>query len=800
MATTRTGDPASEAVKGPIRIMLVDDDPIQLKLHRLRLTDEGFIVTTARSAQEALVGMRSNVPHAIVSDVVMGDLDGFTFCRRVREDERLARVPLILLSAHHTDESDQELALRLGASALILRTPDFQVEIDAIYKTLLLGAPDRPAAADTAVYEKQLRSTNSRLTAAVGQAKRAERRYRALFDRASDVIAILSPDGLILESNDRAEDVFGLSKAEIVGRTINDFAAAGAEAEQLAQFRESVHRGEDRRLVAIRRPDGGIRQVEFATVKIELDGQPLVLSIGRDLTEGLNASRALAAAEQKFRSLVERIPEIIWSASADGDITFITPNVEKIMGVTREDLYVRGRAAWMSRVHPEDVGRVRQSFRDLLSGAARAEVEFRWRLDDATWIWIRSHAVASPEATGGRGFDGLFADVTERRRLEDGLRQAQKMEAIGQLTGGIAHDFNNILAVITANSHFLLMDLAESDQNRPAAEEIRQASDRAAALTRQLLAFSRRQVLEPTVLDLKEVLAGIEKMLRRVIGEDIDFAIEGGDELGAVRADACQVEQVIMNLVVNARDAMPSGGRLRVSTENVSVAADLHTPQADVPAGRYVVLRVVDSGSGMTAEVKRHVFEPFFTTKERGRGTGLGLSTCYGIVKQSGGHITIDSEVGRGTTFTIYLPRVDARPASVPPPSRTANLMGSQSVLLIEDDDSLRSATRRILTSYGYRVTTARDGREAVEVARGLDAPVDLVISDVIMPRLNGPAAVADLRQIFPDARSLFMSGYTDHALLRDGALRDGVNYIQKPFTPESLAKKIKEVLRVEAA
>jgi two-component system, cell cycle sensor histidine kinase and response regulator CckA len=779
----------------PIRILLVDDNPIQLKLHRLRLSEEGFLVDVAGSANEALEKARTRLPDAIVSDVIMGDLDGFGLCRRVREDPELAGTPVILLSAHYGRDADHDLAARVGASALVGRTPDFEVEIEAIYQTLLNGPPLRTDASDSTVYEEQLRSTNNQLVAAVGQAQRAEVRFRALFDHASDIISILTPEGVILEANQRVEEVFGLTKEQMIGRHVREFAAAGQENHHVEAYRSAVRMGEDRRLVSIRRADGEIRQVEFATSTIELEGQPLVLSIGRDLTEKLRASEALAASERKFRALVERIPEVIWSANANGDITFITPNVASIMGVEREDLYQGGRAAWISRIHPDDLGRVRDAFRTVVTSNQQTDIEFRWRRADDQWIWIRSHAVASPESQGRGGFEGLFSDVTEKRRLEDSVRQSQKMEAIGQLTGGVAHDFNNILAVITANSYFLLTDLEADDPRREPAEEIRLASDRAAALTRQLLAFSRRQVMQPTVLDLNQTIGGVEKMLRRVIGEDIDLRFGKGEALGAVKADAGQIEQVLMNLVVNARDAMPRGGRLSITTDNVELGDAASALLETIPEGRYVVLTVSDTGIGMNAETKRHLFEPFFTTKEMGKGTGLGLSTSYGIVKQSGGHISVSSQPGEGTVFTVYLPRVDERPETARLVDMSADLKGSGHVLLIEDDDSVRTAVGKILAGYGYRVTAARDGREAVALSRASEGPIDLVLSDVILPGLSGSAAVSEIKRSVPDAKMLFMSGYTDHAILRDGALRAGLNFIQKPFSPESLARKIQEVL-----
>jgi nitrogen-specific signal transduction histidine kinase/CheY-like chemotaxis protein len=391
--------------------------------------------------------------------------------------------------------------------------------------------------------------------------------------------------------------------------------------------------------------------------------------------------------------------------------------------------------------------------------------------------------------------DGMITDITERKQLEESVRLSQKMEAIGQLTGGIAHDFNNILASILANSHFLIEDLADHDPRRADAQEIKIAAERAAALTRQLLAFSRRQVLEPTTVDLNSTVNGLEKMLRRLIGEDIEFSVIPGADLGSVRVDVGQLEQVIMNLVVNARDAMPLGGGLLIETSNVELGDEYAASHVSAVPGSYVMLAVSDTGCGMNAETQRRIFEPFFTTKELGKGTGLGLSTCYGIVKQSGGYIWVYSEPGRGTTFKIYFPRVNGRPEAGRKLSGSFNVRGSETILVVEDDDRVRNAVSRMLEPLGYTVLSARNAGEASDVVAHHAESIDLVLSDVVMPSSSGPEVVAELQRKAPAARALFMSGYTDHAVLRNGALEGGTNFIQKPFAPEALVKKVREVL-----
>lgn len=370
------------------------------------------------------------------------------------------------------------------------------------------------------------------------------------------------------------------------------------------------------------------------------------------------------------------------------------------------------------------------------------------------------------------------------------------MEAIGQLTGGVAHDFNNILAAILANSYFLIEALDEGDPRRKDAEEIKNCGERAARLTRQLLAFSRRQILQPVVLDLDAVVRGLEPMLRRLIGADVELSIDAGEKLGSVRADPGQIEQVIMNLIVNARDAMPDGGEISLETTSIDLDETYVASNVVVPPGRYVVLSVSDTGCGMDAETQRRAFEPFFTTKGKERGTGLGLSTSYGIIQQSGGYISLSSELGIGTVFRIYLPRCDARPEGSPFVSmRCGDCGGTETILLIEDDDAVRAAVIRMLSPLGYRVLAARDGHEAFALLKSEDFLVDLILSDIIVPGVNGPEIARTIRRQGTIAKELFMSGYTDHAAFHNGALPDGMNFIQKPFTPSALAAKVREAL-----
>jgi two-component system cell cycle sensor histidine kinase/response regulator CckA len=784
-------------VRRPARVLLVDDDRAQLKLCQLRLQDEGFIVETATSAESALESALRAAPDAIVSDVLMGELDGFGLCRKVREAAQLAHVPVVLLSAHYGDADARKLAQGVGAFGLTARTPTFDDELAllraALANSCRLPTPATDAVSDTVLYEQHLRTNANQLTRLLGKAKHAEERYRTLFENANDAIAVLSHDGRVLEANERLHELLGTAPSELVGRNIREFAPAGQEDANVERFRRSIATGAGRNeAVPVQRRDGSVIYMEFSNTVIEIDGQLLVFSIGHDVTDSRAATQALMSAEARYRSLVERMPDVMWTAVDGKDLSFITPNIEAVSGYAVDELLEGGLTLWTSRVHADDREHVVAAMHT--SGARPFDVEHRWQRKDGRWIWLRSRAIATYEREGALCLDGMFSDVTEKKQLEEGLRHAQKMEAIGQLTGGIAHDFNNILAAILANSHFLLDELAESDPRRADAEEIKVAAERAAALTKQLLAFSRRQMLEPSIVDLNATVAGLETMLRRLIGEHIEFDIVPGAELGSVRIDAGQLEQVVMNLVVNARDAMPGGGRLTIETANVELSDLCAGAQGPTEQCQYVMLSVRDTGCGMDAETKRRIFEPFFTTKPPGKGTGLGLSTCYGIVKQSGGSIWAYSDLGRGSVFKICLPRVAGCPESGKKRAPRAEVPGNETILLVEDDERVRTAVQRMLETRGYRVLAASNGAHAIELARSQRGQIQLVLSDVVMPGASGPEVVEQLQREGA-LRSLYMSGYSDHAVLKGGASRSEVHLIQKPFSPEALVKKIREVI-----
>jgi PAS domain S-box-containing protein len=415
------------------------------------------------------------------------------------------------------------------------------------------------------------------------------------------------------------------------------------------------------------------------------------------------------------------------------------------------------------------------------------------------YVWLADSAAPVRDA-GGRLIGAVltFRDITERKRLEEQLQQSQKMEAIGRLAGGIAHDFNNLLTAINGYADILVAGMAPDEPRRSDVEEIRKAGDRAAALTRQLLAFSRRQVLQPVVIDPSDVVAGIAPMLRRLVGEQIELRTPAAPDLGRVRADPSQIEQVLLNLVVNARDAMPAGGTLTIETANTELDDEYARNHPPVAPGPYVLLAVSDTGTGMDAVTMAHLFEPFFTTKPAGEGTGLGLATVYGIVAQSGGHVTAYSEPGHGSTFKVFLPRVaetvEPRSEAVAEPAAS----GAETVLVVEDEDAVRSFVERVLGGLGYTVTTARSGAEALALAAHHRGPIDLLVTDVMLPGMNGRELSERLTALRPSLRTLFISGYTEDSIVHRGELGPDVAFLSKPFTPDALGRAVREVFRAQ--
>ncbi|HEX4633868.1 MAG TPA: response regulator [Gemmatimonadales bacterium] len=512
----------------------------------------------------------------------------------------------------------------------------------------------------------------------------------------------------------------------------------------------------------------------------------------RSALERRQAEREAREREAYFQSLIEHAMDIIAVLDPEGAIRYASPSVSRVLGVAPEEIV--GRSI-LDLVHPEDAENTLRVFAEGLATKTGGRLlEFRLRCRDGSYRALEAIGRYLQDDPIVRGVVINARDVTERRSLELQLLQAQKMEAVGRLAGGVAHDFNNVLTGILGYAGLLLEGLPTLSPLRPDIEEIKKAADRAAGLTRQLLAFSRRQTLEMRVLDLTTLVADMDKLLRRILGEDIDVVTTLAPGLGPVRADASQLEQVLVNLAVNSRDAMPEGGKLTIETRDVELDNSYVRGHAPVEPGRYVMLAVTDTGTGMSAETVSHVFEPFFTTKEAGKGTGLGLATVYGIVKQCGGYVWCYSEPGQGTTFKVYLPRVDA-PVD-PAPTRTARpAQGWETILLVEDEAPLRKLARRVLERYGYTVLEAGTADEAAGLAGAHPGPIHLLLTDVVLPGVSGRRLADDLLLRRSETRALFMSGYTEDAIVHRGVLAANTAFLHKPFTAEGLVQKVRSVL-----
>ena len=513
----------------------------------------------------------------------------------------------------------------------------------------------------------------------------------------------------------------------------------------------------------------------------------------RHALERKQAAEALQLSEERYRDIVENAHDFIYSHDLWGNYTSINKAGEQITGYTRKETL---KMNFVQTVAPDFVERAQEMIAGKLAGETGTACDLEIVAKDGRHIALEIKTKLVFRDGAAIGVQGTARDVTERKQLEEQLRQSQKMEAIGRLAGGIAHDFNNLLTAINGYSELSMRRLADEDPLFGNLQEIKKAGDRAASLTRQLLAFSRKQVLQPKVLDLNLVVSDMERMLTRLIGEDIELCTLLDPKLASIKVDPGQIEQIIMNLAVNARDAMLHGGKLTIETRNVLVDDEYARKHIAVTPGPFVMLAMSDSGCGIDAQTQSRIFEPFFTTKEVGKGTGLGLSTVYGIVTQSGGNIWVHSEVGLGTTFTIYLPcaqknlQTYKREAEI---ERT--LQGTETVLIAEDEEVVRKLACQVLRMHGYQLLEAADGNEALLICESHNAPIDLLITDVVMPAMSGPELASRLTASRPETKVLLMSGYTDSAIVHHGVLDGEALFIQKPFSTDALAIKVREVL-----
>jgi two-component system cell cycle sensor histidine kinase/response regulator CckA len=624
-----------------------------------------------------------------------------------------------------------------------------------------------------------------------------EELFHLISENAADMIAVVDMEGNRLYNSLSYQKALGYSPEELQASSSFEQIHPDDRDRVKKAAEEARDSGIGKTLeYRLRHKNGNWLVLEStSSVITNASGEPEKLVIvNRDVTERKRAEEALLRSEAGFRSVVEDAPYGIYRASTSGRFLRVNPALQRMLGYElEEELLLRDLASDIF-LHTGEY----QRLTEMLTGSEEVkDVEMEWKRQDGTPITVRCSGRRTNDESGVPAYFEVFAeDVTEKRVLEKQLRMAQKMEAIGRLSGGIAHDFNNLLGVIIGYSRVLNRSLGTNTALREHAVEIEKAGQRAASLTKQLLAFSRQQVLTPAVLSLNELVSDMEKMLPRLLGEDIEVSLALDPELGNVKADQSQIEQVIMNLAVNARDAMPRGGKLKIHTANVELDQAYTRNHPGSKAGNYVMMGVTDTGTGMDPATLTHIFEPFFTTKERGKGTGLGLATVYGVVKQSNGYIWVDSALGKGTSFQIYLPRHVGQSAAEEQKTDPAeNLRGSESILLAEDSESLRKLAQANLESAGFRVWSAQSGEEALEIALRHGSTFDLLLTDVVMPGMNGRILAEQLLSRQPGMKVLYMSGYTDSFIAGHGVEYPETHLLHKPFTEEVLIRKVREVL-----
>jgi len=709
----------------------------------------------------------------------------------------------------------------IGQSVLMVLTPAGAQAASARRDALLAG-DDRPVFYETEIVRKdgtrilaEVSSTsvrdNGTLIARMGVARdvterkrnevalrESEERFRAIFEQAGVGIAVVTADGRWLRVNQRLCELVGYTAEELQARRYQDLTHPD-DLDTSLRRRRAMLEGEapaysfEQRYI---HKNGSIVWINLTTsVMRGAPGDPSVsIAVIEDISQRKAAEAALLESAERFRATFEQAAVGIGIVARDGRFLSVNQKLCDIVGYSSREL---ADLHFLDITHHDDAELNRALRRPMVEDETPSyTMEKRYVHKNGSIVWVHVTASQARDASGEAGSSiAIIQDITARKQLEEELNHAQRMEGVGQLAGGIAHDFNNLLTVIRARSELATARLQEADPLRRDLLLIQKTADRAAMLTRQLLAFSRKQVLQPKVVALNELITGATDLLKRVIGEHIDLAFVPGADIGRVRVDPGQLEQVIVNLAVNARDVMPGGGQLTLETASVELDAAYAARHVDVVAGSYAMLAVSDTGTGMSREIQARIFEPFFTTKEPGKGTGLGLSTVYGIVKQSGGHIRVYSEPGAGTTFKVYLPRTDAAPEASAARASDALPYGTETILLVEDEAEVRGVTREVLEGFGYTVLEATQAADAMLIARRHAGMIDLLLTDVVMPRMSGRALAEAVAPERPETKVLFMSGYTDDAIILHRVLEPGMHFLEKPFAPPALARKVREVL-----
>jgi len=760
-----------------LRLLLVEDNPHDAELLLRELRRAGFDPVWQR-VDSALAFVDSLSPdiEIILSDYSMPQFDGLRALKLMQEHG--LEIPFIVVSGAIGEEVAVE-AMRSGANDYLMKGN--LAKLGPTIKRELNEAENRRA--------------RRRAEAAL---RESEDRHRDLIEHSRDLICTHDLTGRILSVNQTAAELLGYDQKTLLTKDIKEILFSGSENEFDNYIAELRKTGSAQGTMTVQTRVGEKRIWDYSnTLRTEGVAVPIVRTMAHDVTEQSQAESALRANQARLAGIVNSAMDAIISVDSEQKIVLFNAAAERILGCPAAeaigqsiDRFIPQRFREQHAKHIRNFGETGVTLRSMHSFAELTALRA-----DGEQFPIEA-SISQIEVAGKKLLTVILRDITERKQLEEQFRQSQKMEAIGRLAGGVAHDFNNMLTAIIGYSQLVQAQLDDASPLRHDIEEIEKAGHRAAGLTAQLLAFSRKQVLQPKVLDLNDVISDVDKMLRRLIGEDIDLVTIAMPDLGRVKADPGQVEQILLNLALNSRDAMPRGGKLTIETANTELDEIYASSHADVVPGPYVMLAVSDTGHGLDAKTQSHIFEPFFTTKVQGKGTGLGLSTVFGIVKQSGGHVWVYSEPGHGAAFKVYFPRVDeSADAAAAPEKSVESLYGSENILVVEDDEAVRDVSRLALEKYGYTVLEAERGTQALEAFGPLATAIDLVVTDVIMAGMSGPGLVLRLQKLHPDVKVLYVSGYTEEATIHHGVLTEGIAFLQKPFTPDGLVRKVRQLL-----
>jgi len=764
-----------------LRILILEDVAADAELVERTLREAGIEFTSRRvdNRDDFLKQLEDFSPDVILSDYMMPQFTGLEALALVKE--RYPAIPLIIVTGSINEETAVECMNRGAADYLIK-------------ENLARLGP----AVERTLENKRTREEKERAEASI---IRSARQWRTSFDSISDTVCLLDLQGTVQRCNKAFRNLADKPFQEIIGRSCYEVMHGSSEPIEdcpLIRMRDSRRREE--RELSLNDRWFNVTVDPLLDEEGNLTGAVHVMS---DITERREAEEEIRISQEAFaeerdllNSLLDNVPDQIWIK--DTNSKFIRTNKatalwfglsdpEQAVGKTDFDFFTEEHA----NIAYEDEQEL------IRSGKAVVGKEEKETWPDREDTWVSTTKVPLRNPNGDIiGIIGISRDITEHKKLEEQFLQSQKMEAVGRLAGGVAHDFNNMMTVVIGYSELLLSKLKREEVEYKCVEGIMNAGKRSASLTHRLLAFSRKQVFQPRVANLNALVTDLEKMLKRLIGEDIELQLNLDSKLGAVRVDPSQVDQIIMNLAVNARDAMPRGGKIDIETANVELDDEYCRLHMSVQPGPYVMLAVSDTGIGMDKETQSRIFEPFFSTKEEGKGTGLGLSTVYGIVKQSKGNIWVYTEPGQGTTFKIYLPRIEeATEARKQEEASEKTFRGTETILLVEDEEMVRDLAHQALLEMGYTVLAASNGVEALQICERHKGPIHLILTDVVMPIMSGRELAEASNRWYPGLKVIYMSGYTDRSVIRNGMLEPGVSFVQKPFTPLSLTKKVREVL-----